>query len=40
MKANGYGHGAIQAARAALNSGAHGLLVAFLDEALWMKLWN
>lgn len=37
VKANGYGHGAIQAARAALNSGAHGLLVAFLDEALELR---
>lgn len=33
VKANGYGHGAIEAARAALNSGAQGLCVALADEA-------
>lgn len=37
VKANGYGHGAVQTARAALKGGAHGLLVAFLDEALELR---
>ncbi|MCJ7842191.1 alanine racemase [Lederbergia sp. NSJ-179] len=37
VKANGYGHGAVQTARAALKAGAHGLLVAFLDEALVLR---
>ena len=34
VKANGYGHGAIPVAGAALAAGAHGLCVATLDEAL------
>jgi alanine racemase len=33
VKANGYGHGAVQVARAALNGGAWGLAVATLEEA-------
>jgi len=33
VKANGYGHGAIETARAALDSGAQGLCVALADEA-------
>ena len=33
VKANGYGHGAVQAARAALGAGATGLCVALADEA-------
>ncbi|MBO0996114.1 alanine racemase [Bacillus sp. SD088] len=37
VKANGYGHGAVQIAIAALKGGAHGLLVAFLDEALELR---
>lgn len=34
VKANGYGHGALPVARAALDAGATGLAVATLDEAL------
>ena len=33
VKANGYGHGAVEVARAALDSGARGLCVALADEA-------
>ena len=33
VKANGYGHGAVEVARAALNAGASGLCVALADEA-------
>jgi alanine racemase len=33
VKANGYGHGAVQVAKAALNGGAWGLAVATLEEA-------
>ena len=33
VKANGYGHGAVRVARAALNGGAWGLAVATLEEA-------
>lgn len=37
VKANGYGHGAYQVAKAALEAGASGLAVAFLDEALALR---
>ncbi|KQL51049.1 alanine racemase [Heyndrickxia shackletonii] len=37
VKANGYGHGDVQVAKAALEAGAHGLAVAFLDEALVLR---
>ncbi|WP_230200316.1 alanine racemase [Bacillus niameyensis] len=37
VKANGYGHGDVQVARTVLAAGAHGLLVAFLDEALALR---
>ncbi len=37
VKANAYGHGYEQIARAALDSGADGLAVAFLDEALLLR---
>ena len=33
VKANGYGHGAVEVARTALNAGASGLCVALADEA-------
>ncbi|MFM7773003.1 MAG: alanine racemase, partial [Acidimicrobiaceae bacterium] len=33
VKANGYGHGAVEVARAALSAGASGLCVALADEA-------
>jgi len=33
VKANGYGHGAVEVARTALSAGAHGLCVALADEA-------
>ena len=33
VKANGYGHGAVEVARTALSAGAHGLCVAVADEA-------
>ncbi|WP_203364479.1 alanine racemase [Bacillus sp. REN10] len=34
VKANAYGHGDVPVAEAAIRAGAHGLAVAFLDEAL------
>ncbi len=37
VKANGYGHGDIQTAKTVLKAGAHGLTVAFLDEALALR---
>ncbi|MFP7473478.1 alanine racemase [Niallia taxi] len=37
VKANGYGHGAEEVARAALHAGADYLAVAFLDEALSLR---
>ncbi len=37
VKANGYGHGAIEVARAALEGGATHLAVAFLDEAMELR---
>lgn len=37
VKANAYGHGAVQVAKCALNSGANYLAVAFLDEALALR---
>ncbi|PWF99306.1 alanine racemase [Levilactobacillus bambusae] len=37
VKANGYGHGATQVARAALEAGATGFCVAVLDEALELR---
>jgi alanine racemase len=37
VKANGYGHGSVEAARAALHAGADMLGVAFLDEALQLR---
>ncbi|MEI5909377.1 alanine racemase [Bacillus spongiae] len=37
VKANAYGHGDIQVARTAIESGAEGLAVAFLDEAIRLR---
>ena len=37
VKANGYGHGAVPVAHAALAAGAHELCVATLDEALELR---
>ncbi|KZR57129.1 alanine racemase [Pseudobacillus badius] len=37
VKANAYGHGDVQVAKAAAEAGAQGLAVAFLDEALSVK---
>lgn len=37
VKANAYGHGDVQVARAAIQAGAKGLAVAFLDEALKLR---
>lgn len=37
VKANAYGHGDIQTANTVLRAGAHGLVVAFLDEALALR---
>ncbi|RLQ93174.1 alanine racemase [Falsibacillus albus] len=37
VKANAYGHGDAQVAEAAMDAGAHGLAVAFLDEALSLR---
>jgi alanine racemase len=37
VKANAYGHGDVQTAFTALSAGAHGLAVAFLDEAISLR---
>ena len=37
MKADGYGHGAVQCAKTALNSGAEYLGVATVDEAIALR---
>ena len=37
VKANGYGHGAIQVAQAALEAGAHGLCVALVQEGVELR---
>ncbi|MFD1706900.1 alanine racemase [Siminovitchia sediminis] len=37
VKANAYGHGIVQIAKEALQAGAHGLVVALLDEALVLR---
>ncbi|WP_442600439.1 alanine racemase [Neobacillus sp. D3-1R] len=37
VKANAYGHGAVQVAKCAMNAGASYLAVAFLDEALVLR---
>ncbi|MFR9712130.1 alanine racemase [Paenibacillus sp. MB22_1] len=37
VKANGYGHGAVQAAQAAIHAGADCLGVALVDEALQLR---
>ncbi|WP_283679337.1 alanine racemase [Lentilactobacillus sp. Marseille-Q4993] len=37
LKANGYGHGAVQVARAAEQAGADGFCVALMDEALELR---
>ena len=37
VKANAYGHGDLQVAQTAVKAGAHGLAVAFLDEALSLR---
>lgn len=37
VKANGYGHGAVQTAKTALSAGASYLAVAFMDEALALR---
>ncbi|KMK76921.1 alanine racemase [Alkalihalobacillus pseudalcaliphilus] len=37
VKANGYGHGAVEVARAAIQSGANQLAVAIFDEALELR---
>lgn len=37
VKANAYGHGDIQTASTVLEAGAHGLVVAFLDEAIALR---
>lgn len=40
VKANGYGHGAVETAQAALDAGASGLCVSNLDEALELRQAN
>lgn len=40
VKANGYGHGAVQVAKAAIEAGATGLAVSNLDEALELRRAN
>lgn len=37
VKANGYGHGAVEVAETAIRSGVGGLAVAFIDEALVLR---
>ena len=37
VKANGYGHGAVQIAEAALEAGAHGLCVALVQEGIELR---
>lgn len=37
VKANGYGHGAVQVAEAALEAGAHGLCVALVEEGIELR---
>ena len=37
VKADGYGHGAVEVAKTALSCGASYLAVAFLDEALELR---
>ena len=37
VKANAYGHGAVPVAKAALEAGAKGLLVATVDEAIELR---
>ena len=37
VKANGYGHGAVEVAEAALESGAHGLCVALVQEGIELR---
>ncbi|MFZ3578918.1 alanine racemase [Virgibacillus sp. DJP39] len=37
VKANGYGHGAVEVARTALNAGANALAVALLEEAVELR---
>ncbi|QPC48187.1 alanine racemase [Mangrovibacillus cuniculi] len=37
VKANGYGHGAVEVAESAIRSGVGGLAVAFIDEALVLR---
>lgn len=37
VKANGYGHGDVEVARAAIESGARGLAVALLEEAVKLR---
>lgn len=37
VKANGYGHGAVAVAKAAVEAGASGFCVAILDEALELR---
>src|SRR5690606_37799459 len=37
VKANGYGHGALEVAETALQAGAHSLTVALLEEAVYLR---
>jgi len=37
VKANGYGHGAVEVAEAALEAGAHGLCVALVQEGIELR---
>ncbi|MBL2468602.1 alanine racemase, partial [Klebsiella pneumoniae] len=37
VKANGYGHGAVEVAKAAIEAGIHQLAVAFVDEAIELR---
>ena len=37
VKANGYGHGAVQVAKAAIEAGIHQIAVAFVDEGIELR---
>lgn len=37
VKANGYGHGAVEVAKAAIEAGINQLAVAFVDEAIELR---
>ena len=40
VKANGYGHGAVEVARAAMDGGAQGLCVALVEEGAQLRVFG